>query len=587
MRDIGNSIPEVALQSMFTALLPAVPGLEDVCKLVADGHVNHAGWTHHIHPSTSNLREPQAFEKLIDIFNIIHASRHISYKKTVNLTMSGDTSPLSSRENTSRPDGFGSAILPPSGSISRDPDDWFSICWALEVKKVDKEANRFDDFQKIIWSLHHIMRNDARRRFAFGLTIEDTTVRLWHHDRDTLVCSTQFDLHANLKELVHVLLELGSASHTDMGFDETIQLSVTYEIDVLDETGSMRTFVTISVLTDHGTNAVFGRATRVWKVFEKDCWVQPDCRLEHVSLAGIRTQLKDDPRLKHFLTVITAGVVLAPTVDEAKKVMVKPDNTKEVIRREQELSVVRLMPIKATATTQRPDTGSSKTTPRTGVLKSVGGVPDAHPGIQKGFRKNENPDDHQRCHYRIVFAEIGKAVVSMSSYKDMFLAVEGALTGISAMHDAGYLHRDGSAGNALLVDRGSGPVGVIIDLEYAINFLDESSPHDTRTRFYPSKLRRNTTTTSICKRRPLSEGQGSIYCFAKMVSTILSNFGGFAYGFYSTWSRARRTISRLSFAASYQGLFDTTGHSLCVPQCGQILWLSKTRSPNFRELASL
>ncbi|KAF9026186.1 hypothetical protein BDP27DRAFT_1541851 [Rhodocollybia butyracea] len=116
-----------------------------------------------------------------------------------------------------------------------------------------------------------------------------------------------------------------SAFHADLGFDETIRLSLvseedrapTYEIDVVDETGSIRTFVTISVLTDYGANAVFGRATPVWKVFEKgnplvlfalkDCWVQPDRRFEHVSLAGIRTQLKDDPRLKHFLTVATAG----------------------------------------------------------------------------------------------------------------------------------------------------------------------------------------------------------------------------------------------------------------------------------------
>ncbi|KAF8874609.1 hypothetical protein BD779DRAFT_1566008, partial [Infundibulicybe gibba] len=35
------------------------------------------------------------------------------------------------------------------------------------------------DVEKIIWSLHHIMREDARRRFTFGITIEDTQTRFW------------------------------------------------------------------------------------------------------------------------------------------------------------------------------------------------------------------------------------------------------------------------------------------------------------------------------------------------------------------------------------------------------------------------
>ncbi|KAF9073803.1 hypothetical protein BDP27DRAFT_1197548, partial [Rhodocollybia butyracea] len=69
-----------------------------------------------------------------------------------------------------------------------------------------------------------IMRNDARRRFAFSLTIEDTTVRLWYHDRDTIVCSEPFDVHTVRMELVHVFLALGSASNADLGFDTTMRL---------------------------------------------------------------------------------------------------------------------------------------------------------------------------------------------------------------------------------------------------------------------------------------------------------------------------------------------------------------------------
>jgi hypothetical protein len=43
--------------------------------------------------------------------------------------------------------------------------------------------------------MHHIMRNDPRRRFAFGLTIENTSARLWYNDRCGVVASESFDLN--------------------------------------------------------------------------------------------------------------------------------------------------------------------------------------------------------------------------------------------------------------------------------------------------------------------------------------------------------------------------------------------------------
>ena len=39
------------------------------------------------------------------------------------------------------------------------------------------------------------MRNDPRRRFVFGLTMENTNVRFWFHDRATVVVSEKFDIH--------------------------------------------------------------------------------------------------------------------------------------------------------------------------------------------------------------------------------------------------------------------------------------------------------------------------------------------------------------------------------------------------------
>ena len=43
--------------------------------------------------------------------------------------------------------------------------------------------------------MHHMLRTDFRRRFAYGITIEDTEVRLWHYNRAVIVISDAFDLN--------------------------------------------------------------------------------------------------------------------------------------------------------------------------------------------------------------------------------------------------------------------------------------------------------------------------------------------------------------------------------------------------------
>ncbi|KAF9067463.1 hypothetical protein BDP27DRAFT_1422886 [Rhodocollybia butyracea] len=459
---------------MLGSLLPAVPDLKDVCqKLLDDKCVDNNGWKNSFSPSEDHDHAPKAFKKLEAIYNNIHAARSGSGQKTVQLTMTGDFAPLSSRCNTSRPDGS-------------------NICWALEVKKNDDEANQLDNFEKIIWSLHHIMWNDSHRRFTFGLTIEDTTTRLWYHDRGTLVCSTPFDANTNWRELIHVFLALGSASHADLGFDTTMRLisideerSPTYGIDVVDADGVTRTFETVSVLTNRSADCVYGRASRVWKVVEllhpgcrsdnfyalKDCWLQPDVRKEHTSLADLCSKLADDPRLKHFLTVVTACVVHASSFDKNGALVLKPDDTKDVLRRGQDFVYLKQISINAILGGRRETNKPKieKVIPRSEIPESSGGISDPHLGNPAGFRKIPDPNSTSRC----------------------------ALTGLGAMHDVGYLHRDVSAGNILLVDRDGENVGVIIDFEYAINISEHHTPHDSKTgtpAFLPVEVARQSYT---------------------------------------------------------------------------------------------
>ena len=45
----------------------------------------------------------------------------------------------------------------------------------------------------MIWSMNHVMRDDVRRRFTFGYTIENTQMRLWFTSRADLLVSEPFN----------------------------------------------------------------------------------------------------------------------------------------------------------------------------------------------------------------------------------------------------------------------------------------------------------------------------------------------------------------------------------------------------------
>jgi hypothetical protein len=45
----------------------------------------------------------------------------------------------------------------------------------------------------MLWSLQHIMREDVRRRASFGMTIENTTARVWFCCRSLVIVSKAFN----------------------------------------------------------------------------------------------------------------------------------------------------------------------------------------------------------------------------------------------------------------------------------------------------------------------------------------------------------------------------------------------------------
>ena len=51
----------------------------------------------------------------------------------------------------------------------------------------------FQDSKKVLWNMHQTLRDDPCRRFTFGFTIEDHTMRIWFASRADILVSAPFD----------------------------------------------------------------------------------------------------------------------------------------------------------------------------------------------------------------------------------------------------------------------------------------------------------------------------------------------------------------------------------------------------------
>ena len=61
--------------------------------------------------------------------------------------------------------------------------------------------------EKITRCLSQCMNGDARRRFAYGFTIEDSWMRLWYCDRMQMIVSESFNfVHVSLENDRHIYI---------------------------------------------------------------------------------------------------------------------------------------------------------------------------------------------------------------------------------------------------------------------------------------------------------------------------------------------------------------------------------------------
>ncbi|EUC53493.1 kinase domain protein, partial [Rhizoctonia solani AG-3 Rhs1AP] len=486
-------VPEVTLPSLVDAILTTVPPdkLDSVCeRLISSGAIQNPDkkkprWKSLQHSLQSD--KPGVFSVIETIVLAVNDSPSKKFASDLKLKVAQESMPLDSRHDSSPPDGF---FYPKQCQQRSSKVSWTDVVMPMECHSTGEELDKIRDYAKIMWSMHRVMSNDARRRFVHGLTCENTKARLWYHDRCDVVASEEFDINKGWKHLVRIVLSTLLAPPDRLGFDPDVELlpcdnpsaKPSYDITIYNsDTEKPTTYRTLKVLYDVGVDRMTGPGTRVWIVRKlvdgeligpscvlKDAWVDQDRVTEHVMLQHIR---KAQPSYaQYFLTPIDYGLAYFSVA--------APDNTHKTLRR-----------VELITTSYVLITNPSTTLDKSRMHMDYPTVYPEYPGHtmptlrQKGYRDFRRLSEHALQHYRIVVEEIGRPVHDLRDWTEIFTAIQGGWEGLHAINLCGYVHRDVSSGNILLVPASGslGQRGVIMDLEYAKDIDDTSLPHEVKT----------------------------------------------------------------------------------------------------------
>ncbi|GJE97380.1 hypothetical protein PsYK624_135970 [Phanerochaete sordida] len=479
VKNLQETVTLVGLDLFTNGLLPrvdpalikaTVARLKDTRKILGPDGSKPRWSSFRTEPSNRRAGEDIVFAQMESVIRDIAEAAGVTDTAILTFICRPTQTPKSStRDNPSKPDSYGIRA-------SADVDaQWVDIAVPGEFKKRDDPRGANDNQKKVLWSLFHILREDPTRRFVLGFTIEDTMVRFWYASRSEVFVSCDFDFMQQPSHLVECFLPLLCAEEHQLGWDPTIRRvsdstvkspDIVYDIDV-----GENTYRTQRLISNLGAEAPRGRGTRVWEVrlldadkqptgpplVLKDSWGDSDRRSEFDILHDIRNSGSPSLRktiCKYFVEAIDHWDVQIAGKDDHTHVIKKDGTRPEAV----------WAPF--TVSAEYSATTRTDAKPVQGVFK----VPERGPN--EGAAINYSA----KIHRRIVFKQVGRTLQELSSMSQVFNCLADITTGLRALHHAGWVHRDISIGNLLVV----GNTGMITDVEYAKR-IDDGVSHGIRT----------------------------------------------------------------------------------------------------------
>ncbi|KAG2099620.1 uncharacterized protein F5147DRAFT_814078 [Suillus discolor] len=275
------------------------------------------------------------------------------------------------------------------------------------------------------------MREDPCRRFAFGITIEDTQLRLWLGNRGFLAVTEPINCFEDIDGVISLFHVLGSVSTSTslkgLGWDPTVERiyvggKMQYKFTVGNEV-----FTTTRELATYSADYMVGRGTCVYeatdakgkKVAIKDSWREIDRQSEGKILEKIlascekKLGVEDFADAKrHFIGVrLWKDVTIDGASDETVNPVARDDHDGTW-----KWKLIDPKPILC----ERLHSSATGDVPNSGKLSAF--LP-AQLGIV-GRKETRIP---QRVHARIIFDDVGVTVKDLISLADSLSCLSGAL----------------------------------------------------------------------------------------------------------------------------------------------------------------
>ncbi|KAL1723850.1 hypothetical protein EV715DRAFT_285913 [Schizophyllum commune] len=468
--------------------------------------MKNSRWTQFlVDPKDQGRKEAAVYSSFEGIFDQVVAcclEFDPKLEQTTKYFNEGDRQAQSTKTSRSRRDGD-IRLRWPSGTFG-DGGMLYTHAVTIQLKKAEKDC--MENSRQLCWELIHTLRSEPGRRFVLGMSVENKDVRLWHFNREIVVVSTAFDFQKNYMTFIDVFARFAFAPPSQLGYDPSFIKGAPLEgggreHDQIIINGTK--YELTRVLQNHRANAAIGRCSWIWEakplgtnkvVVIKDCWMEDDRKTEFEILDDIRRRIKafdwktkcippgaawrrlgaDDPGPvdPHYHDVIDRTAYFVDIhFGERVKVEGQVDNTRTVMARGHLLpspptsgAVLRITPRAESRQRASHMTGTSGNESQDDIgYAPVNGI----------FENGTNA----RAHHRLIMSR-GKPLDHITDPALAFSVLRDASYGLFVMHQVGYLHRDPSAPNILLADSG---LGVLSDLEYARDLLDEQPAHVGRT----------------------------------------------------------------------------------------------------------
>ncbi|KAJ7094068.1 hypothetical protein B0H15DRAFT_799079 [Mycena belliarum] len=400
-----SGVPQVPLEEFIVALLPAVS--EALCAQLTERLVTR----HYFPPNSSAAGQSSRNDPVKNLKFFFDAAVEAATKTSPELS-----GPAQMELFLACKPGYKSHPDAEVRVVSHTTDDLHPWMGTVIPWRCDPDGDSlYYNQQYIIWDCENVLREDSRRRFTFGITLDTNDFRIWFFSRSHNVVSEPHKLNSEPDILIRLFLSIASATLESLGYDSSASYfvdgagAIQYKLTLNDVV-----YVTKQLLANNRADETSGRATRVWEAYReddperisvviKDLWtsiggVQEGAQLEelHEKLRALVDPGTPRPPSDYFLTLVDHGFVpVAGGVD---------DNTVDVMMHGHHFTV-----------------GSANHSPRK--------------------------------HYRIVFKELGVAIIEMDSISDAMRALA-----------------DATRGNILLVDG----VGKLSDLEYLKSYKGEA-----------------------------------------------------------------------------------------------------------------